>query len=88
MCLIGRAQSLISELSDCASACIAQKHESGVKMSQRIPAIALTALAGREDWVRALRAGFNRHIAKAVEPGELVMLIASLVRDGSNSMGE
>jgi PAS domain S-box-containing protein len=50
-----------------------------VKMSQRIPAIALTAMASGEDWVRALSAGFNMHIAKPAEPAELVMLIASLV---------
>jgi PAS domain S-box-containing protein len=54
-----------------------------VKMSRRIPAIALTAMASREDWVRALSAGFNMHIAKPVEPAELVMLIASLVRKQS-----
>jgi PAS domain S-box-containing protein len=53
----------------------------GVKMSQRIPAIALTAMAGREDWVRALGAGFNMHVAKPVEPAELVVMIASLVRN-------
>jgi CheY-like chemotaxis protein len=51
----------------------------GVKMSQRMPAIALTALASREDWVRALSAGFNTHAAKPVEPLDLVMMIASLV---------
>jgi PAS domain S-box-containing protein len=59
-----------------------------VKMSQRIPAIALTALAGREDWVRALRAGFNSHVAKPVEPAELVTIISSLVRGWSKSIGE
>jgi PAS domain S-box-containing protein len=53
--------------------------ERRVKMSQRIPAIALTAMASRDDWVRALGAGFNMHIAKPVEPAELVMMIASLV---------
>jgi CheY-like chemotaxis protein len=47
----------------------------GVKMSQRIPAIALTAMAGRENWVRALSSGFNTHITKPAEPEELVKLI-------------
>jgi PAS domain S-box-containing protein len=51
----------------------------GVKMSQRIPAIALTALASRGDLVRALRAGFNMHVAKPVEPAELAIIISSLV---------
>jgi PAS domain S-box-containing protein len=53
--------------------------ERRVMTSQRIPAIALTAMASRDDWVRALGAGFNMHIAKPVEPAELVMMIASLV---------
>src|SRR5262245_61055706 len=53
--------------------------ERRVKLSQRIPAIALTAMAGRENWVSALRAGFNTHIVKPVDPEELVMLIYNLV---------
>jgi PAS domain S-box-containing protein len=56
----------------------------GIKWSQRIPAIALTALASREDWVRALSAGFNIHVAKPVEPVELVMMVASLATNQSN----
>jgi PAS domain S-box-containing protein len=43
-----------------------------------IPAIALTAYARWEDRTRALRAGYQAHIAKPVEPGELVATIASL----------
>jgi CheY-like chemotaxis protein len=45
-----------------------------------IPAVALTAYARPEDRVKALRAGFQAHAAKPVEPGALVALIASLVR--------
>jgi len=52
--------------------------ERRIKMSQRIPAIALTAMARRENWVRALSAGFNTHVVKPAEPEELVMLIYSL----------
>jgi ATP-binding cassette subfamily B protein len=52
--------------------------ERRVKMSQRIPAIALTSMARGETWMRALSAGFNTHITKPVEPEELVMLIYSL----------
>jgi signal transduction histidine kinase/ActR/RegA family two-component response regulator len=44
---------------------------------RRIPAIALTAFARPEDRARALRAGFLLHIAKPVEPSELVAGIAS-----------
>jgi CheY-like chemotaxis protein len=42
-----------------------------------IPAIALTAYARPEDRARALRSGYQTHLAKPVEPTELVMSIAS-----------
>ncbi|KQP40035.1 hypothetical protein ASF44_09745 [Pseudorhodoferax sp. Leaf274] len=42
-----------------------------------LPAIALTAFARAEDRVRALKAGFRAHVAKPVEPAELVATIAS-----------
>jgi PAS domain S-box-containing protein len=44
----------------------------------RTPAIALTAHASAEDRTRALRAGYQAHIAKPVEPAELVATITSL----------
>lgn len=44
----------------------------------RIPAIALTAYARLEDRTVALRAGFNSHVAKPVEPSELLAVISSL----------
>ena len=43
-----------------------------------VPAIALTAYARAEDRVQALRAGFQMHIAKPVEPAELVAVVANL----------
>ena len=43
-----------------------------------VPAIALTAHASTADRTRALRAGFQAHIAKPVSPSELVATIASL----------
>lgn len=43
------------------------------------PAVALTALARSEDRTRALKAGFQTHVAKPVEPAELVAVVASLV---------
>jgi CheY-like chemotaxis protein len=43
-----------------------------------IAAIALTAYARAEDRVRAIRAGFQMHIAKPVEPVELLTMVASL----------
>jgi len=44
----------------------------------RTPAIALTAFARIEDRTRAMLAGFQMHIAKPVEPGELIVTVASL----------
>jgi CheY-like chemotaxis protein/anti-sigma regulatory factor (Ser/Thr protein kinase) len=44
-----------------------------------IPAIALTAFARAEDRTRALRAGFLHHLAKPVDPCELVATVASVV---------
>jgi CheY-like chemotaxis protein len=43
-----------------------------------IPAHALTAYARAEDRVRAILAGFQMHIAKPVEPVELITMVASL----------
>jgi PAS domain S-box-containing protein len=42
----------------------------------RTPAIALTAFARSEDRTRALRAGYIAHVAKPVEPSELLATIA------------
>jgi CheY-like chemotaxis protein len=43
-----------------------------------IPAIALSAFARHEDASRAAAAGFQRHLAKPVELGELVLAVALL----------
>jgi PAS domain S-box-containing protein len=43
------------------------------------PAIALTAFARSEDRTRVLRAGFRVHVAKPVEPSELIATVASVV---------
>ena len=42
------------------------------------PAVALTAYARSEDRVRAIQHGFQMHVAKPVEPAELVMMVAAL----------
>ena len=47
---------------------------------RKIPAIALTAYARTEDRMRALRAGYQSHIAKPVELAELITVMASLVK--------
>ncbi len=50
------------------------KEEGGVT-----PAIALTAFARSEDRRRAVLSGFQMHLAKPVEPSELIAMVASLV---------
>ena len=47
------------------------------------PAAALTAYARAEDRRRALDAGFMMHLAKPIEPAELVAVVASLARFGA-----
>jgi signal transduction histidine kinase/ActR/RegA family two-component response regulator len=47
-------------------------------VTRSIPAIALTAFARAEDRTRALREGFRLHLAKPVEPAELVATVASV----------
>jgi PAS domain S-box-containing protein len=46
----------------------------------QVPAAALTAFARSEDRTRALQSGFEMHLAKPVDPGELVASVATLVR--------
>lgn len=46
----------------------------------RTPAAALTAFARTEDRTRAMIAGYQIHIAKPIEPQELLAAVASLVR--------
>jgi CheY-like chemotaxis protein len=42
------------------------------------PAVALTAYARTEDRMQAILAGFQHHVAKPVEPAELIAMVASL----------
>ena len=44
----------------------------------KTPAVALSAYDRPEDRVRSLRAGFNFHVSKPVEPNELTAIVASL----------
>jgi PAS domain S-box-containing protein len=44
----------------------------------RVPAVALTAFARSEDRQRALLAGYQIHVAKPVEPSELLTVCASI----------
>ncbi len=64
-------------------------HEDGYSLIQKIralpdergggvPALALTAFARAEDRHRAILAGFQMHMAKPVDPFELVAAVAGL----------
>ncbi|HWQ36142.1 MAG TPA: response regulator [Blastocatellia bacterium] len=57
---------------------IQQLRQHNREQISHIPAIALTAYARAEDRIRALAAGYQMHLAKPVEPDELVVTIASL----------
>ena len=43
-----------------------------------LPAVALTVIGRAEDRLRALRASYQMHVAKPVEPAELVAVVASV----------
>lgn len=51
----------------------------GARRGGATPAVALTAFARAEDRVRTLRAGYQMHVAKPVEPLELIMVVANLI---------
>ena len=52
-----------------------------------VQAVALTAYARAADRVRALEAGFTMHLAKPIEPVELIVTVASLARRGAGAHG-
>jgi CheY-like chemotaxis protein len=45
----------------------------------QIRAIALSAYASKSDSLQALSAGFQKHLAKPVEPAQLIALVATLM---------
>jgi CheY-like chemotaxis protein len=47
--------------------------------SERIPALALTAFARAEDRKRSLVAGYQAHLAKPFDVGELILVLADLI---------
>jgi ATP-binding cassette subfamily B protein len=58
-----------------------------VSLDQRMPAVALTGHAEAGDRVRALMAGFQVHLAKPVNPHELVSTIYTLCGRSSSDTG-
>ncbi|XXT17597.1 PAS domain-containing protein [Sorangium sp. So ce429] len=59
-------------------ALIKQVRAAGREEIRGIPAVALTAYARIEDRRRALMAGFQKHVAKPIDPSGLVKVIADL----------
>jgi signal transduction histidine kinase/DNA-binding response OmpR family regulator len=57
---------------------IKKVREMDAKQPGWIPALALTAYANVEDRMHALSAGFQMHMSKPLDPGELVSAVASL----------
>jgi CheY-like chemotaxis protein len=61
---------------------IARVRALGPEKGGDVPAIAITAYAGKEDRLRAITSGFQHHLSKPVEPVELIGAIATLIRSG------
>lgn len=51
----------------------------GPEQGGKTPAVALTAFGRPEDRIRSLRAGFNIHVSKPVDPAELIAIVASMI---------
>jgi hypothetical protein len=49
------------------------------RRGRRTPTVALTAYGRAEDRRAALTAGFNLHLAKPIDPAELVLVLANLL---------
>jgi CheY-like chemotaxis protein len=49
-----------------------------------VPAAALTAYARAEDRVKALQSGFQMHLAKPIDPAELIVAVAALAKRPQN----
>jgi two-component system, chemotaxis family, CheB/CheR fusion protein len=50
----------------------------------RVPAVAVTAFARVEDREHALAAGFDAHVAKPIDPEELIGVLSRITRDRGN----
>jgi signal transduction histidine kinase/CheY-like chemotaxis protein len=48
----------------------------------RVPAVAVTAFTRDDDRARALRAGYTAHVAKPIDPAELVTLVSNVTTRG------
>jgi PAS domain S-box-containing protein len=59
---------------------IAQLRQHDDPAMRSLPAAALTAYARSQDRSRALRSGYHLHLAKPIEPSELIAAVAALAR--------
>ena len=59
---------------------ISRVRESADPAVRDIPAAALTAYARAEDRMKSLQSGFQIHLAKPVDPAELVVAVAALAK--------
>jgi CheY-like chemotaxis protein len=50
-----------------------------------IPAIAMTAFAGGADQQRAFKAGYQAHLAKPIEPNQLLSIVVALLKNSVES---
>jgi signal transduction histidine kinase len=66
-------------------ALIRQVRTLSVKQGGTVPAIAVTAYGSVDDRIRLLSAGFQMHVAKPVDPDELVAVVASVAGRGRAS---
>jgi CheY-like chemotaxis protein len=63
---------------------IAQVRASADPDVRGLPAAALTAYTRAEDRVRALESGFQTHLAKPIDPTEVIAALAALARRDSS----
>jgi signal transduction histidine kinase/DNA-binding response OmpR family regulator len=86
--------SLASETPDVAVSDLAMPGEDGYAFARqvraaksdatrRVPLVAMTAYARAEDRRRVLEGGFDRHVAKPIEPEELVEALLGVIADRS-----
>jgi CheY-like chemotaxis protein len=66
---------------------IQQLRASDIAAARDIPAAALTAYARSEDRARALQSGFEMHLAKPIDPAELIAAVKALARRRTSSRG-
>jgi signal transduction histidine kinase/DNA-binding response OmpR family regulator len=92
-------EALESDLPDVAMSDLAMPGEDGYSFARRVrassnpgtrgvPLVAMTAYARAEDRRRVLAAGFDRHVAKPIEPDELVEALAAVITGHLEGRGQ